>query len=299
MGSPEWGKNFIWVYRSLRENWVWREKPFSPGQAWVDLLMRANWKTSKIPHPKLLSPAILRPGELICSKRGLSVNWGWSRNRVERYITCLVNEAMIKATNDTTYTRIKILNWGRLQKMGQSDGATNGATNDTSNGATNGPVTEPLTDHQRTSNGAHPRSKDREEGKKGRREDIKYHTSSLTCDTEKGKPSDDPEAGGLALLSQAKAKADLFKEEPTRIKVHEFIGYLVEQGTVPHERIMEMTNQLWNLRESLVFEGQVPTDKVFRYAVDQAIKYKATSISYVGKVLREAVMKWREGVLKI
>lgn len=293
MASPEWGKNFIWVYRSLRENWVWRERPFSPGQAWVDLLMRANWRASKIPHPGKMGPAMLQPGELICSKRELAVNWGWSRGKIERYITCLENESMVEATNDTTYTRLKILNWGRLQKSARKDGATNGATN----GAIDGPPTGPLTGHQRATNG--PPIGPIQEVKKGRSKEWKKErreeefkespTSSLPL----------PEKAHADHLGLAKAKANLFREEATRTKMQEFIGYLVEQGTVPHERIMEMTSQLWNLRESLVFESAIPTDKVFRYAVDQAIKYKAASVSYVGKVLREAVMKWREGVLKL
>ena len=35
-------KGFVGVHRSLQEHWLWDEKPFSKGQAWIDLIMLAN-----------------------------------------------------------------------------------------------------------------------------------------------------------------------------------------------------------------------------------------------------------------
>jgi len=42
------GKGWIRVYRSIQEHWLWQEKPFSKGQAWLDLLLSANHQDSKI-----------------------------------------------------------------------------------------------------------------------------------------------------------------------------------------------------------------------------------------------------------
>lgn len=100
-------------------------------------------------------------------------------------------------------------------------------------------------------------------------------------------------------MMKAKAKAGLFKDEATRTKMLEFIGYLEEKRTVTPEQIRDMTDRLWNMRESLVSDNGVPVDGIFQYALNEAIKYKADSIAYIGKVIREAVMKWRDGVLKV
>jgi len=124
--ATEGGGAYIKLYRSLRDHWMWKMKPFSPGQAWVDLLMRANWREGSIPHPSKIGPTKLQPGELICSKRALAVTWGWDRKRVDRFINAATNDAMIVATNDATHTRIKILNWNKLQKTYLLGGATQG-----------------------------------------------------------------------------------------------------------------------------------------------------------------------------
>lgn len=54
-------------------------------------------------------------GEAIVSLRQLSADWGWSRNRVARFFKLLISDHMVEATHEATYTRVKILNWKRLQ----------------------------------------------------------------------------------------------------------------------------------------------------------------------------------------
>lgn len=110
-------EGYIKLYRQLQDHWLWRERPFSPGQAWVDLVMRVTWQKSTIPHPSKVGPSHLDAGELLCSKRSLSVSWGWSRERVDRFLQTLKNESMIESRNDATYTVIKVLNWNKFQQQ--------------------------------------------------------------------------------------------------------------------------------------------------------------------------------------
>lgn len=80
---------WIKIHRQICENWVWAEKPYSKGQAWIDLLLLANHQESKTPYK----------GEIISLKRGtvyrsvlwLSGRWGWSREK---------NKAFFEATRD-------------------------------------------------------------------------------------------------------------------------------------------------------------------------------------------------------
>ena len=40
---------WVKLHRSIIENWTWSDKPFSKGQAWMDLIIMANHKDNKFP----------------------------------------------------------------------------------------------------------------------------------------------------------------------------------------------------------------------------------------------------------
>ena len=40
-------QGYIKIHRKIQECWLWQDK-FSKGQAWIDLLLRANHKDNKI-----------------------------------------------------------------------------------------------------------------------------------------------------------------------------------------------------------------------------------------------------------
>jgi len=42
------GKGWISVYRSIQGHWLWEDRPFARGQAWIDLLLQANYKDKNI-----------------------------------------------------------------------------------------------------------------------------------------------------------------------------------------------------------------------------------------------------------
>lgn len=270
MGRPGWLK----LWRSLQQSKVWEIKPFSHGQAWVDLLMRANFCDSTIKDPVKMADIPIKPGQVVCSLRKLAADWGWSRNKLARYLGWLQSDTTIEVNHGATYTIINILNWKEHQSEDDNDGAilgaTRGASLDTRLGPPTEPVSEPVSDTIR-------RSKEGEEEKKNVKEAI-------------------PDGEALAA---AKRKAELFQKPDTQIKVKEYIGYLENIKTIPGFRILDWINTLWNLRESLVMNDGVPTDRIFCYAIDQAMEHKATRPSYVGKVIQNAVIKWREGALKL
>ena len=111
MPNPGW----IAVWRKIRDHWTWKKKPFSPGQAWIDLLLRCNFSEKAIPNPGRVGPAYLSPGEAIISLRLLEAAWGWHRKRVIRFLKALKNDTMISTTNEVTFTRVKVLKWQELQ----------------------------------------------------------------------------------------------------------------------------------------------------------------------------------------
>ena len=81
-------QGWIPVYRQIQENWMWKEKPFSKGQAWIDLIMLANYEDKKMPYK----------GEVITCERGtvnlsisfLADRWGWSRKKTKKKLKSIL-----------------------------------------------------------------------------------------------------------------------------------------------------------------------------------------------------------------
>jgi uncharacterized phage protein (TIGR02220 family) len=129
---------WIKLSRSMSDNWLWQEKPFSKGQAWVDLLMFANHRPTKI----------LIKGQMISMSRGdqarsevtLAESWGWSRGKVRRFLKTLEGDSMIVQQTGNATSIITICNYKAFQ-----DGGTTGDTADGTAGRT-APGTAP--EHQ-------------------------------------------------------------------------------------------------------------------------------------------------------
>lgn len=120
-------KGWISIHRELQDNWLWKDKPFSFGQAWIDLLLLANHEDTKIPYK----------GEIIVCEKGtvnrsissLANRWGWSRDKARRFLTLLVDDEMCVVKATTNRTTITIVNYSKFQDMVATNNATNNATN--------------------------------------------------------------------------------------------------------------------------------------------------------------------------
>lgn len=86
MAKPGWIK----LYYSILENPMWeREKPFTEGQAWIDLLLlAANW-THNVDGEEW------KPGEVHLSKAALMERWGWTRWKYDKVIKSWKEQKMI------------------------------------------------------------------------------------------------------------------------------------------------------------------------------------------------------------
>lgn len=111
------------VDRQLFEHWVWDDKPFSKGQAWIDLIGLANYEDSKTPYM----------GKVITCKRGtvyrsityLADRWGWSRDKTRNFLKLLESDNMIRVKATTNQTTITLINYGKFQDWVTTDSSTN------------------------------------------------------------------------------------------------------------------------------------------------------------------------------
>lgn len=111
------------MYRSIRSHPLWDDKPFTRGQAWVDLLLMASYEDRSIMFNGQYIK--LSEGDIITSMNKLSELWGWSRGKVERYLKALKSDSMIDYQTDKHKTVIKVLNFNKYQTSSNEKRATN------------------------------------------------------------------------------------------------------------------------------------------------------------------------------
>jgi len=105
---------WIKLHRSVKNNWVWEDKPFSKGQAWIDILMMVNHETKKTPFASEIKT--VQPGERITSIRQLCERWGWSNTKVKSFLELLKDDEMLHYESDTKKTLLKVLNYSVYQE---------------------------------------------------------------------------------------------------------------------------------------------------------------------------------------
>ena len=113
---------WIKLYRKLQDNTLWQDKPFSKGQAWIDLLLDVNHKEREI----LLGNEIIKvqPGEKITSIRLLCEQWGWSNTKVKKFLDLLEKQRMATHKSDTKKTVIKVLKYSDYQRSEDKENDT-------------------------------------------------------------------------------------------------------------------------------------------------------------------------------
>lgn len=104
---------FTKVYRDIRKNWIWEDKPFGRGQAFIDLLLMANYKDKKIMFNGDLIE--VKRGSRITSLRKLSEQWGWSTNKTKKFLEQLQRDKMITYISDNKKTLVTIENYSSYQ----------------------------------------------------------------------------------------------------------------------------------------------------------------------------------------
>lgn len=106
-------EGWIKIYRQLRDCWVWKSKPFSKGQAWIDLLLKANHTDTKILFNGNLTT--IKKGQILTSIRKLVDEWGWSKNTVTKFLNLLEEDGMLTRESDNHRTLITIENYSVFQ----------------------------------------------------------------------------------------------------------------------------------------------------------------------------------------
>lgn len=105
---------YIQIDRNISNNWIWQKKPYSYGQAWIDLLLLANYKENKrIKNNQII---ISNRGEINLSILYLSNKWGWDRKKTTRFLELLEKDNMVGLNKTKNGTTIRITNYNVYQQ---------------------------------------------------------------------------------------------------------------------------------------------------------------------------------------
>ena len=149
-------KGYVSINRQIEDHWLWLQKPFSRGQAWVDMILMANYKPGIIEFHQGHKVEVKR-GQLFRSELTLSARWGWNRGVLRRFLRTLKTEQMIEQQTIQQGSIITILKYNNFQISKYSSDTTDDTTDDTTGDTTDGQQTD-------TNNKNNKKNKEKKEG---------------------------------------------------------------------------------------------------------------------------------------
>lgn len=108
-------QGWISLHRSIQDNWIWKDEPFSRGQAWIDILLMANHQDNKF----LLGNELVtvEAGSFITSEKKLMERWMWSNTKVRNFLKLLETDGMIIKKTDAKKSSITVVNYRAYQDL--------------------------------------------------------------------------------------------------------------------------------------------------------------------------------------
>jgi len=103
------------ISSELQNHWLWQDKPFAKGQAWIDLHMLSAIQQTQIIYKGKVYELI--PYQLITSENDLRNRWDWSRTKLRSFLRLLKETSMIKLEPDNSKTFIILLKHFDLQDI--------------------------------------------------------------------------------------------------------------------------------------------------------------------------------------
>jgi DNA replication protein DnaD len=106
-------KGWILLFRSIRDSWIWNKKPFDPARAWIDLILDANHDDGKVFTGANLIK--VKRGQDWVSVRSLAERWGWSKDRVRKFLKTLESDSMLRINTTPFGTLLTVVNYDNFQ----------------------------------------------------------------------------------------------------------------------------------------------------------------------------------------
>lgn len=113
---------WIKIHRKITENPLYFSEEFTRLQAWIDLLLIANYNVSFI-YVRGNKVEIKR-GQIAKSQDALAERWKWSRGKVLRFLSELQKEGQIVQQKSNVINLISIVNYEYYQEVSTAENTT-------------------------------------------------------------------------------------------------------------------------------------------------------------------------------
>ena len=122
-------RGFIKLNRKILKNNIWFWDVFTRGQAWIDLLLVAEFTDGEFYSRRGIIK--YKRGDCLYSLTDLAERWKWSRGKVRNFLTYLEENKMIKRKLEkNTYSVITILNYSQYQDKNIVSGSNDNSKKD-------------------------------------------------------------------------------------------------------------------------------------------------------------------------
>lgn len=122
VGFSFMSQGWIKLHRQICENELWLEETFSKSQAWIDLLLNANYEEKSF-WVRGIETRVKR-GQIAWSELTMAARWKWSRDKVRRFLKWLETRQQIIQQKSHITSLITIKNYNRYQETNTSDNTT-------------------------------------------------------------------------------------------------------------------------------------------------------------------------------
>jgi len=126
---------WVSIHRQIQNHKCWKDKPFTRGQAWIDLILSANHKDNTMWKRGI--SILIKRGQVGVSIKGLADRWGWSQSRVKRFLEVLKNEDQIEYQINNITTLILLTNYDQYQSERRTERRPNEDQTKTNNNDNN------------------------------------------------------------------------------------------------------------------------------------------------------------------
>ena len=167
-------KGWIKIDRAILENWVYKSTTYDNLHAFLDILLTVNYSEHEFfSKGKLVK---LQPGQMITSIPILARRWGWSENRVRRFLGALAEGDIVRTVGSPYGSTLTVVNWDKYQDQRRASGRGDGSSDGRDDGSSDGSLYKKDKERKK-GNEARPRSgsrwKTQEEKSKAVRELIR------------------------------------------------------------------------------------------------------------------------------
>ena len=107
-------KGWIKLHRQIQDSAIWvSNEPFDRRSAWIDLLLSANHEDKEIVFDG--KKRIIKRGQVLTSVRKLGPRWGWSKDRVLRFLRTMEDLNMVTRSATRSETLLTIVKYDDFQ----------------------------------------------------------------------------------------------------------------------------------------------------------------------------------------